>query len=410
VATGKRRGHGEDSVYFDAAKNRYVGAVSLGFDGDGRRLRRKVLGRSKAEVRQKLKDLRAGLDMGVQSPASYTVRAAVDDWLAEGLSGRSQRTLTLYRDGVKPLTDKIGHKQLRKLTAADVRSALAGLSGQMSTRSLQIAHNCLVRAIRHAEAGDIAGRNVAALIRPPAGRQGRPSKALTVDQAHALVIAASGGRRAEDRRREDHEPYRLHAYVVLLLTTGLRPEEARVLRWDHLDLEAGTVAVWRSDRAGGDTKTPKSRRTLKLPLIALEALRERRAIQAAERLQAGESWHDDGLVFTTAIGTMLDQHNIRREFRQITKAAGLGTDWVPRELRHTFVSIMSAGGIPVEEIARVVGHKQTSTTEVVYRRELRPVIATGAEIMDQIFRQSIPIPPRKGLQQSADLDRPPESP
>ena len=82
---------------------------------------------------------------------------------------------------------------------------------------------------------------------------------------------------------------------------------------------------------------------------------------------------------------MVTQHNIRREFRKITNAAGLGTAWVPRELRHTFVSIMSAGGVPVEEIARVAGHKQTSTTELVYRRELRPVITTGAELMDNVF-------------------------
>ncbi len=64
------------------------------------------------------------------------------------------------------------------------------------------------------------------------------------------------------------------------------------------------MAVWRSDRAGGDTKTPKSRPTLKLPVIAVDALRERKAAQAAERLQAGELWHDLGLVFSTAIGTM----------------------------------------------------------------------------------------------------------
>jgi integrase len=290
-------------------------------------------------VRQKLKELHAALDTGVQAPASYTVQAAVDDWLAEGLSGRSERTITLYRDGVQPLTGKLGRKQLRKLTAA-VRSALAGLSGELSTRSLQIAHNCLVRAIRHAEAGDIVGRNVAALVKPPAGREGRPSKALTVEQARALLKTAAGDPGSE----KGAEPYRLHAYVVLLLTTGVRPEEARALRWDHLDLEVGTVAVWRSDRAGGDTKTPKSRRTLKLPLIAADALRERKAAQAVDRLKAGELWHDEGLVFTTSVGTMLDQHNIRREFRKITKAAGLGGDWVPRELRHTFVSIMSEGG------------------------------------------------------------------
>jgi integrase len=219
---------------------------------------------------------------------------------------------------------------------------------------------------------------VAELVRPPAGKQGRPSKALTVEQAQALIEAAAG-------RNGNGRLYRLKAYVVLLLTTGIRPEEARALSWDHLDLEAGTIAVWRSDRAGGDTKTPRSRRTLKLPEIALAALRERKAAQARERLKAGELWQDSGLVFTTTAGAMLNQHNIRREFRLITRAAGLGEDWVPRELRHTFVSIMSAGGVPVEEIARVTGHKQISTTELVYRRELRPVITTGAELMDEVF-------------------------
>jgi integrase len=145
------------------------------------------------------------------------------------------------------------------------------------------------------------------------------------------------------------------------------------------------LSVWRSDRAGGGTKTARSPRMPKLARIAVEALTARKAIQAADRLKAGELWQDDDLVFTTATGVMLDQRNIRREFRLICKAAGLGTDWVPRELRHTFVSIMSQGGMPVEEIARLAGRKQTSTTELVYRRELRPVITTGAEVMDKVF-------------------------
>jgi hypothetical protein len=42
---------------------------------------------------------------------------------------------------------------------------------------------------------------------------------------------------------------------------------------------------------------------------------------------------------------MMTQHDIRREFRKITSAVGLGTAWVPRELRHTFVSMMSSGGV-----------------------------------------------------------------
>ncbi len=349
-ASGKRRGHGEDATYFAADKNRYIGAVSVGFGPDGKRLRRKVSGKTKQEVRDKLKAVHAELDAGLLPSTGYTVQAAVDAWLEHGLSGRSARTVQLYRDGVKPLAEKVGARPLTKLSAADVRSALAELSGHLSTRSLQIAHNCLARAIRHADADDLVGRNVAAMVRPPAGSEGRPSKALSVEQAQQLLHAA-----AEERPGGD--PHPLQGYVVLLLTTGLRPEEARALQWDHVDLDAGTVAVWRSDRAGGDTKTPRSRRTLRLAQIAVDTLRGRKAGQAADRMKAGELWHDTGLVFTTTIGTMLDQHNIRRGFRQITRAAGLGDEWVPRELRHTFVSIMSAGGVPVEEIARLAGHQ-----------------------------------------------------
>ena len=75
-----------------------------------------------------------------------------------------------------------------------------------------------------------------------------------------------------------------------------------------------------------------------------------------------------------------------RAFRKVCDTAGIGMNWSPRELRHTFVSIMSEQGVPVEEIARLVGHSTTATTEAVYRRELRPVISPGAEVMDTIFK------------------------
>jgi integrase len=218
----------------------------------------------------------------------YTVRAAVDAWLEHGLSGRSARTVQLYRDGVQPLMDRLGSRRLGELSAGDVRAALASLTDQLSTRSLQIAHNCLVRAIRQAEADDLVGRNVAALVRPPAGREGGLSKAMSVAQARALLDAAARGSQRGNSGGVAPRPYRLHAYVVLLLTTGMRPEEARALRWDHLDLDAGTVAIWRSDRAGGDTKTSRSCRTLKLPKGAVAVLQERKGAQAADQLYGAQ--------------------------------------------------------------------------------------------------------------------------
>ena len=81
----------------------------------------------------------------------------------------------------------------------------------------------------------------------------------------------------------------------------------------------------------------------------------------------------------------LDAANVRRAFKKVTNSAGLGDNWKPLELRTSFVSLMSGSGVPVEKIARLVGHTSTRITEVVYRRELRPVITTGAEVMDKIF-------------------------
>ena len=123
-----------------------------------------------------------------------------------------------------------------------------------------------------------------------------------------------------------------------------------------------------------------------LPEIAVDALWVQRRRQASDRAEAGEVWQEHGLVFTRSVGTEYESHNLRRDFRLVTAAAGLGARWVPKELRTSFVSMMSYQGVPVEEIARLAGHASSRTTEVIYRREVRPVITTGAEVMDQIFQ------------------------
>src|SRR6266702_3424902 len=260
-----------------------------------------------------------------------------------------------------------------------------------------VSHLPLKRAIRHAEANDLVSRNVAALADTPNGRDGRPSRSLTLDQAAAVIAAARilpvmGLRPGlKDVRRP---AALMHAYIVLSLLCGLRTEEARALRWAHVDLDGNPaasppvpphVAVWRSVRVHGETKPERSRRTLGLPAAAVQALRAWTGSQAGERLAAGQSWQDTGLVFTSHLGAALDAGNVRKMFKRICTEAGTGDGWTPRELRTTFVSLLSHQGVSNEEIARLVGHASTRTTEIVYRRELRPVITTGAEIMDQLF-------------------------
>jgi integrase len=127
-------------------------------------------------------------------------------------------------------------------------------------------------------------------------------------------------------------------------------------------------------RVGGDTKTRRSRRTIALPARCVEVLKAERAWQLSRRLAAGTSWVETGLVFTTGRGTAMSARNARRDFRlALARVPGLDpSEWTPRELRHSFVSVLSDAGVPLEEISRPVGHSGTTVTELVYRHQLKP--------------------------------------
>jgi integrase len=354
--------------------------VTVGYDSRGKRITRKASAKTKTEAKDKLKEMVRDLDDGLPIPANgYTVADAVNAWLHYGLRGRDAGTIGKYICLARThIIESVGAKSLRQLSAEDVDKWLSSASGEVSTRTLRLLHSILARSIRHAQARDKVKRNVVLLCDVPTGRLGRPSKALTLDQATAVIKVA--------------EDSPLYAYIVLSLLIGARTEELRALRWCHVDLVGNpeatppipaSIAVWRSVRAGGDTKTKKSRRTLAMPhrcATALSALWNRRACTHLKRSQC------DCLVFVSQAGTALDAHNVRRSFRRVVGAAGLtAKDWTPREMRHSFVSVLSDDGMPIEHIARLVGHSSTAVTETVYRQQIRPVMVQGAEVMDRIF-------------------------
>jgi integrase len=410
MATRRRRC--EDGISFehrgpcrDPERHRHCpglwrGEITLSYTDDGKRARRKVSGKTRTAVVDKLRELHKDLDQGIVPKtgyANYTVRQAAENWLANGLGGRSAKTIKKNENVLEPILKVVGARKLRELSAADVRQALSRMAAEYSSAAVTMGHLALKRSIRHAEANDLVSRNVAALVDTPKGQEGRPSKSLTVEQAVAVITAAKTLPAIELRPglKDVRRPAALmYAYIVLSLLVGVRTEEARALCWHDLNLDGDPqakplvppyVAVWRSVRLHGETKTERSRRTLALPQMATEALRALQDGQAQERLLAGETWQATGLVFATHLGVALDAANVRKMFKRVCRLAGVGDGWTPRELRTSFVSLMSHRGVSIEEIARLAGHSSTRTTEVVYRRELRPVITTGAEIMDEIF-------------------------
>ena len=129
-----RRGWGEDGIFFehtglcrDSDRHRHCpgrwrGVISLGYGPDGKRIRRKVSGKTRAVVQERLKALHSDLDSGVKARPNYTVRRAAQDWLAEGLDGRSAKTVKKNENVLAPILTAIGSRRLRELTADDVRA------------------------------------------------------------------------------------------------------------------------------------------------------------------------------------------------------------------------------------------------------------------------------------------------
>ncbi|MER7011528.1 tyrosine-type recombinase/integrase [Saccharopolyspora sp. NPDC000359] len=381
----KRRSKGDGGLHWDKNRQRWIATASLGFKANGKRDVKRASGKTKTEAKDKLKEILRDHEDGLSSgPDRYTVADALASWLKYGLNGREQGTVETYRYQVDGhIVPHLGKQKLRALTVGDVDEWLADRAKVLSTRTLRMLHSILNRAIRHAQARDKVKRNVVALCEVPTGKEGRPSKAFTLAQAEAVLKAA--------------EKSRIHAYVVLSILIGARTEELRALTWDLVDLDGSptaeppvprSIAVWRSVRAKGETKTKKSRRTLAMPMRCVVALRAHRLRQRRDKQLAGAKWQEHNLVFASQVGTPLDSHNVRRAFRKVIKDADCGldpADWTPREMRHSFVSLLSDSGVRVEDIARLVGHSGTTVTETVYRKQIRPVIIEGAQAMDQIF-------------------------
>ena len=219
-----RRSRGEGGVHFSESRQRWIATAQVGFLPNGKRIVKTGTGKTKTEAKAKLKELLRNREDGTQAIVRATVAAAVEDWLEFGLSGRSDKTVTTCRVlAEKHIIPDLGARKLHQLTAQDVDQWLKGKSSDLARSTLQRLLSILRRALTRQVARDRLRRNVALHCEVPHGRAGRPSRALSLDQATAVLEAVEGTE--------------MEAYVTVSLLTGARTEELRDLTWSHLDLE-----------------------------------------------------------------------------------------------------------------------------------------------------------------------------
>ena len=395
-------------------------------------------GKTKTEVKDKLSALHEELNAGIQTPATYTVRQCVTDWL-DSLELDPHTVATYRGQAEKWIYPAIGATKLKDFKATDADRFFRDIAKTLSKASLVKIKSTLIRSIRRAQKYDLIGRNVAELVDLPKGQPGHPSRAMSEEQAGKVLRAASGqadglrqGREGEPRvstRRPMPLPRpanwpAAHGRAARTPPPRSTPISARRpaasagrnSAWTMRPTRAagskhcsccpsrsasalgncasspgitwtsrrGVIHVWQSASRTGDVKTPKSKRSLVLPRRAVTALVAHRKLQVAERLAAGATWQDNNLVFCQEDGRMYTSDALNWRFSKMTRRAGIG-HWHAHEGRHTAVSIMSSNGVPLQEISDTVGHKSTHVTETVYRHVIVPAIRGGASVMDTVF-------------------------
>ncbi len=379
-----RRGNQEGSVSWRPRENRWRGEILLA----GKRLY--VYGPTRKAVLEEFERARQIRDLGLpvragKEPLGRFLRR----WLEDCVKARCRpRTYELYKQQVEAhIVPTIGLIPLDKLTPQEIQQRLiaAKLAEGLSGRTVRHVRAVLRSALSQAEKWLLIPRNVVKLTEPPR-RTRTEVRIFAPDQANTFV-----------RVCEDH---RLGPLYVAMLALGVRLGEALGLSWEDVDLDKPTVFIRRSLQRvvtpEGSTelklvepKSETSYRLVSIPASVVAILVKHRATQNRERLLAGERWRSTGLVFTSTIGSPLDERNVRREFYALLKSGEL-----PRirlhDLRHSCATILLAAGEHPKVVQELLGHSSVQLTLDTYSHLVPDfrLKERAAARLDEVLRQA----------------------
>jgi len=369
-----KRGNGEGSI--SRRKNGTWRAEYTVYTAEGRK-RKTLYGKTRREVAEKLAKAIADRNGGIVYDAGkLTVGEYLDRWLSDSVRDTvRQRTYERYESIVRVhIKPTLGRIKLKTLAPAHVRGLYREkLGAGLSPRTVQYIHVTLHKALKQAVRDELIPRNASDSIKAP-----RPTKKeirpLSPDQARAFLDAARGDR--------------FETLYVLAVHCGLREGELLGLKWEDVDLDAGTLAVRRTlseTRTGHRFEAPKNGkgRRIKLTTGAMKALRRHRKAQLEERLRAAGLWEDHGLVFPNQVGKTMNAKNLTaRSFKQILERAGLPRTVRVHDLRHTCATILLKVGQHPKYVQELLGHANIGITLDTYSHVL-PGMGDGlADAMD----------------------------
>ena len=370
-----RRANGEGSIY-RRPNGSWSGIASL---PDGRR--KQIYGRSRDEVRRRLSEILHSIEHGTLTDArGTTVGEFLDQWLVEVAKPRVRAwTYAGYEVHIRRhLKPSIGRIALERLTPQHVQALLnQKLRDGLKPKTVRYLRGTLRTALNEAVRWGLIPRNAAALVDGP--RVERYSiRPFTPEEARQLLQAIRGDR--------------LEALYSVALTMGLRQGEALGLRWDDVDLDIGYIRITKQlQRIHGspqlvEPKTERSRRTIAMPPMIAEALKEHRARQDKDRAATRGRWVETGLVFTTPIGTPLDGTAVTKGFHRLLERAGLPQRRF-HDLRHSCATLLLVQGVSPRVVMDLLGHSQIGLTMNTYSHVIPDLRSDAARRMQDLLQE-----------------------
>ncbi len=378
-----KRGNGEGSIYFRTSDEKWVGSITL-----ENRKRRVFYGKTRKEVQEKLKvALREQQQGTLVTAPRQTLAQFLTDWLENSQRQSVRpRTYERYEELVRlHIAPALGRYELQKLSAQHLQAFYAKKAEEgLSATTINHFHNVLHKALDTAVKWNLVARNVCDLVSPPR-RKRYEVHPLTLEQVHKLLAVVEG-----------HE---MEALFRLALATGLRRGELMGLKWQDINLDAGTLQVRRilsrvpSKMPGkgyveAEPKTQKSRRSVVIAPFALEALKQHRERQREAEIKAGPLWQDHDFVFCTSIGTHLNPtRDMLDQLKVLLKKAGL-PDIRFHDLRHSAATLLLSVGVHPKVVQEILGHSQISITMDVYSHVLPGMQQDAMSRLNDAIRSS----------------------
>lgn len=381
----QHRGHNEGTIY-QTAEGKWRGAVFLGVSPAGKPLRKYVSGRTKVEVKNKVKRILADHDRGLPiTTTSQTVQQFLESWLEDVVKPNERATTyASYESIVRVhLIPTLGRRHLDKLTAQHIQAMLTerrevGLSGRTLLNIRAIIRAALNQAMRW----DLVARNVATLTDPP-----------KLERFEAKPLSPPDVLKFFKQTQGD----RLEAMYTLTVWLGLRQGEVFGLRWQDVDFEKGEIRIQKQLQWAGkspkeaqlvDPKTEQSKRRLPLPQPVGDALKRHKQEQLQEQLLAGRYWKGQewGLVFCSTIGTPLDPSNVTKQYRVLLAGAGVEQRRF-HDLRHSCGTFLTSRNVHPRVIMQILGHSQISTTMNTYSHVEVETMRDALNSITDLFEQ-----------------------